>query len=136
MHQSSLVSAIVVLLVFMSICGAIAQTTIPVDDSNIWGESVSNPLFGGPTLGVDRAYYPVVLKVGATYHVWYGDGNNTRHTTSTNPDFSGAAFPAPVITGMTESGYHPRVLYDVAGWDVGGTHYAGPFLMYYTNVAW
>jgi hypothetical protein len=109
------------------------QSLISVDDSNIWTEAVSNPLFGGPTDGVDRGYYPFVLKVGSTYHLWYGDGTNTRHATSTSANFNSAIFPAPVCAGLPAGAYHPRVLYNASGWTVGGNFYAGPFLMYSTT---
>jgi hypothetical protein len=101
-----------------------------------WTDSTSNPLFGGSTSGVNRAYYPSVVKVGSVYHIWYGDSVNTRHASSTNIDFSGATFPAPIVTGLlTANPYHPRVLYNASGWNIGGNPYAGPFLMYYTDGA-
>ncbi len=125
-------SFVVLLLVYIASGSIFAQATIPVDDSNIWTEYVSNPLFGGPTDGVDRGYYPVVIKIGLTYHIWYGDGTNTRHATSTSANFSGAVFPATVCTGLPAGAYHPRVLYNASGWTVGGNFYAGPFLMYST----
>jgi len=101
-----------------------------------WTDSASNPLFGGATDGVNRAYYPCVIKVGSSYHIWYGDGSNTRHTTSTNFDFIGATFPAPIVTGLVATGpYHPRVLYNASGWNIGSNFYTGPFLMYYTDGA-
>jgi hypothetical protein len=104
------------------------------NDFASWTDSTSNPLFGGTASGVDRAYYPSVIKVGSLYHIWYGDGSNTRHASSTNFDFSGVTFPAPVVTGLTATGpYHPRVLYNTGGWNIGGNSYAGPFLMYYTD---
>ena len=85
---------------------------------------------------MDRAYYPSVIKVGSVYHIWYGDSVNTRHASSTNFDFSGVTFPAPAVTGLvTTNPYHPRVLYNASGWNIGGTLYAGPFLMYYTDGA-
>jgi hypothetical protein len=107
---------------------------VQAQDFTVWTESPSNPLFGGPTAGVDRAYYPSVLKVGSVYHIWYGDGSNTRHASSTRPDFSDVTFPAPVVTGLvTGVTYHPRVLYNASGWNIGLAHYAGPFLMYYVG---
>ena len=103
-------------------------------DFTAWTDSASNPMFGGSTSGVNRAYYPSVIKVGSVYHIWYGDSANTRHATSTNFDFTGATFPAPVVTGLVATyPYHPRVLYNASGWTIGGNYYAGPFLMYYTD---
>jgi len=103
------------------------------NDFASWTDSTSNPLFGG---AVDKAYYPCVVKVGSVYHIWYGDGSHTRHASSTNYDFSGVTIPAPVVSGLVATApYHPRVLYDVNGWNIGVTHYAGPFLMYYTDSA-
>ena len=104
------------------------------NDFAAWTDSTSNPLFGGLTNGVNRAYYPCAIKVGSVYHIWYGDGSHTRHASSTNFNFSGVTFPAPVVTGLVATGpYHPRVLYNASGWNIGGTSYAGPFLMYYTD---
>jgi hypothetical protein len=104
------------------------------NDFASWTDSTSNPLFGG---AVDKAYYPCVIKVGSVYHIWYGDGSHTRHASSTNLDFSGVTFPAPIVTGLAATPpygpYHPRVLYNASGWNIGGTLYAGPFLMYYTD---
>jgi len=104
-------------------------------DFTAWTESTSNPLFGGATDGVNRAYYPCVIKVGSIYHIWYGDGSNTRHSSSTNPGFIGVTFPATAVTGISLGAYHPRVLYNSGGWNIGGNFYAGPFLMYYTTGA-
>jgi hypothetical protein len=70
------------------------------NDFAAWTDSMSNPLFGGSTNGVARAYYPSAIKVGSVYHIWYGDGTNTRHASSTNFDFSGVIFPAPTVTGL------------------------------------
>jgi hypothetical protein len=103
-----------------------------------WIEITANPIYGGSVDGSTRAYYPFALKVGTTYHLWYGDGSNTRHATSSYPDFNDVAFPSPVVTGLVATlPYHPRVLYDASGWDMDtpSTHYAGPFLMYYTDGA-
>jgi hypothetical protein len=104
------------------------------NDFAFWTDGTSNPLFGGATSGVNRAYYPSLIKVGSVYHIWYGDSVNTRHASSTNFDFSGVTFPAPVVTGLvTTNPYHPRVLYNASGWNIGGNPYASPFLMYYTD---
>ncbi len=109
---------------------------VHANDFTAWTDSTSNPLFGGSSNGVDRSYYPSVIKVGSVYHIWYGDGLNTRHASSANFDFSGAAFPAPIVTGLVATGpYHPRVLYNASGWNIGGNLYPGPFLMYYTDGA-
>ncbi len=104
-----------------------------------WQESAVNPLFGRNNEGVDRAYYPFVLKVGSTYHVWYGDGAGTRHATSLSPDFNDIAHPAPQITvsgnpisTIYDWAYHPYVLYNASGWNVNSTSYNEPFLMYLT----
>ena len=108
------------------------------DTSADWTEYAGNPMIpGGGTDGVDRAYYPFAIKAGAIYHIWYGDGSNTRHAASYYHDFNDATFPAPVVTGLdaTYAPYHPRVLYNASGWDIGSpsSHYDGPFLMYYTD---
>jgi hypothetical protein len=107
------------------------------DTTADWTEDAANPMIlGGGTDGVDKAYYPFVLKVGAVYHIWYGDGNNTRHASSYYHDFNDVTFPAPVVTGLVGTyPYHPRLLYNASGWDIGtpSAHYAGPFLMYYTD---
>jgi len=103
-----------------------------------WTEITGNPIYGGTDSGTTRAYYPFALKVGTTYHLWYGDGTNTRHATSSYPDFNDATFPATVVTGLVATGpYHPRVLYNASGWDMDtpSAHYTGPFLMYYTDGA-
>ncbi len=105
-----------------------------------WTENVANPLFGGSSNSVDRAYYPFVLKIGSTYHIWYGDGDGTRHAASQYHDFRDIAHPAPEITvgGTLISGlgylymYHPYVLYSSTGWTVNGSYYSDPFLMYIT----
>ena len=105
-------------------------------DDPAWTEYSGNPIIpGGPTDGVDRAYYPSVLKVGDTYHIWYGDGLNTRHAASTYANFTDISFPAPLISGLDGEyqAYHPNSLYNAPGWDIGGSFYSGPFLMYYTD---
>ncbi|MBN2159433.1 MAG: hypothetical protein JW807_08555 [Spirochaetes bacterium] len=104
----------------------------------VWTEDAGNPIYGGSLDGTDRAYYPFALKVGDIYHLWYGDGSNTRHSTSYYQDFNDVSFPPAVVTGLIATGpYHPRVLYNASGWDIGtpSTHYDGPFLMYYTDGA-
>jgi hypothetical protein len=125
-------------LSFMASLSMMAPWTVLVaeaQDFSSWTESPSNPLFGGSASGVNRAYYPSVIKVGAIYHIWYGDGDNTRHASSTHADFSDVIFPAPTVTGLSAGAYHPRVLYNSAGWTIGTTFYTGPFLMYSTTVA-
>lgn len=99
-----------------------------------WVDYTANPLFGDST---NHAYYPSAVKVGSTYHIWYGDGNTTRHATSTSADFSGIVTPAPEITvgGIPISSvlsvhYHPNVLYRASGWTVNGTTTSDVFLMY------
>lgn len=101
-----------------------------------WIEHEGNPIIhGGGASGVDRAYYPAVIKVASMYHIWYGDGEHTRHAESSFPDFRDVTFPAPIVTGLDGSytPYHPRVAYSASGWIIGGSSYAGPFVMYYTN---
>jgi len=125
-----LLSYLCLLMILMLLPLSLAQA----NDFAAWTDSNSNPLFGGVTSGVNRAYYPSLIKVGSVYHIWYGDGSNTRHASSTNFDFNGVTFPAPVVTGLVATGpYHPRVLYNVSGWNIGGNFYVGPFLMYYTD---
>jgi hypothetical protein len=122
---------------FSMLLALLPLSSAQANDFTSWTDSTSNPLFGG---AVDRAYYPCVIKVGSVYHIWYGDGSKTRHASSTNFDFNDVTFPAPAVSGLIPSGvvpYHPRVLYNASGWDIGATltHYAGPFLMYYTDSA-
>jgi hypothetical protein len=111
----------------------------PCKGNYAWSEYSANPLFGGSTSGVDRAYYPFVVKSGSTYHIWYGDGSGTRHAISTARDFSDIILPAQEITvGSTNisavyvCAYHPYVLYSESGWTVGGIFYSNPFLLYIT----
>lgn len=122
-------SHFLVCLCFLVILSFLPLSPANAMDFTAWTDSSSNPLFGGPTSGVNRAYYPCVVKVGSVYHIWYGDGANTRHATSTHIDFAGATFPAPVVSGLVAtSPYHPRVLFNASGWTIGGNFYAGPFL--------
>jgi len=50
------------------VCLSIMLALLPLslaqaNDFTAWSDSTSNPLFiGGPTSGVDRAYYPCVIK--------------------------------------------------------------------------
>lgn len=105
-----------------------------------WTDYGSNPLFGGATSGVNRAYYPAAVKVGSTYHIWYGDGNTTRHATSSFPDFNDITHPASEITigGAGISAYfgtyvyHPSVYYNSSGWTISNTYFSQPYLMYAT----
>lgn len=121
-------------LCFFMMLSLVSLPSAQAIDFTAWTDSSANPLFGGSTSGVNRAYYPCVVKVGSVYHIWYGDSANTRHATSTNIDFTGATFPAPVVTGLVATNpYHPRVLYNASGWTIGGNYYAGLFLMYYTD---
>lgn len=106
--------------------------TITVDDDNIWTDTVEQ-ITGGPDNGIDRAYYPSVIKVDNTYHLWYGDGTNTRHVTSNKQDFKNTVFAAPVVTGLTSGVYHPFVLHIESGLTIDGSHFDGPFFMYATN---
>jgi hypothetical protein len=119
---------------FSMLLALLPLSSAQANDFTSWTDSTSNPLFGG---AVDKAYYPCAIKIGSLYHIWYGDGTNTRHASSTNMDFNDVTFPAPTVTinGLPPSArpYHPRVLYNASGWDIGGTHYGEPFLMYYTD---
>jgi len=126
-----LVRRFLLCLCFLMILGFVPLSLAHANDFTAWTDFAFNPfLFGGVVSG-DRAYYPCVIKVGSDYHIWYGDGYNTRHASSTNFDFSGVTFPAPIV--IANGPYHPRVLYNASGWDIGGSHYDEPFLMYYTT---
>ena len=115
--------------------GYLAQTA-PAAPTSRWIESTLNPLFGDSG---HRAYYPCVVKVGSTYHIWYGDGSTTRHAASAFVDFHDFVFPAPEITvggtsisAVFPSGpiYHPSVCYNAAGWTINGVSTADPIVMY------
>ena len=76
-------------------------------DGYNWIERAGNPVF----TGTERAYYPRVIKVGATYHMWYTDTAGgvyqVRHTTSTD----GLAWSAPTVaTGLTGQPAHTVVV--------------------------
>jgi len=51
----------------------LSVTLAQAQDFTIWTESPSNPLFGGLTAGVNRAYYPSALKIGSVYHTAFSD---------------------------------------------------------------
>jgi hypothetical protein len=123
-------------LCFFMILAFVPLSMAHANDFGAWTDSASNPLFvGGANSGVDRAYYPSIIKVGSIYHIWYGDGIYTRHATSALPDFSDVIFPAPAVTGLSTGAYHPRVLYSASGWTIGVTFYSDPFLIYSTTGA-
>jgi parallel beta-helix repeat protein len=55
-----------------------------------WTESSENPIFAG----VSRAYYPCVLHIGETYHMWYTDGGyQTGYANSSD----GVSWGSPII---------------------------------------
>jgi hypothetical protein len=97
-------------------------------------EDAGNPIYGGPTSGTNRAYSPYVIKIGSTYHMWYGDGANARYTNSSLPNFTGATFPGTVLTGLNASQpYKFTVYYDASGWTLGENYYSQPLVAYYTD---
>jgi predicted GH43/DUF377 family glycosyl hydrolase len=99
-------------------------------------EYAGNPLFGGATSGLNRAYQPYVIKIGAVYSMWYGDGANARYTSSTYPDFHDAPFPGTIVSGTTASQpYKFTVYYNPDGWTLGGNYYTQKLVAYYTDVA-
>ena len=77
-------------------------------DGYVWQEYASNPIFPG----INRAYYPRVIKVGTTYHMWYTDVTGTGayqvgHATSAD----GLAWSATtVVTGLTGQPAHTVVV--------------------------
>ena len=92
------------------------------------------PIFGGAGDGENRTYNPVVIKINSTYHVWYGDGANTRHGVSNYSDFSDMVFPANIVTGLNATApYKSKVYYDPSGWNISGVNYSQPLIMYYTD---
>lgn len=102
-----------------------------------WTENTANPLFGDAS---NRAYYPAAVKVGSTYHIWYGDGTRTRHATGTMADFSDYSFPGTeiavggtAISGVFTNAYHPAVYYNTGGWTVNSTGTTDGFLLYITS---
>jgi len=99
-------------------------------------EYAGNPLFGGASEGVDRAYQAYVIKIGAVYNMWYGDHINTRYVSSTYPDFHDVTFPGTIITvpNATQP-YKFTVYYNSAGWTLGGTNYSQTLVAYYTDNA-
>ena len=99
-------------------------------------EEPGNPLFGGASGGVDRAYQAYVIKIGAVYNMWYGDHVNTRYVSSTYPDFHDVAFPGTIITvpNATQP-YKFTVYYNPDGWTLGGTSYSQTLVAYYTDNA-
>ena len=105
-----------------------------------WTEYSGNPIFaGGATSGTDRAYYPSAVKVGNMYHLWYGDGSNTRHMTSAYMDFHDATFPASIVTfnPAIPGAYHPYVFYKADGWgNVDSSCSSSNFLMYISPGSW
>ena len=118
-----------------------ASSSAPSFVPTVWIDYTNNPLFGGSSSGVNRAYYPSVVKVGPVYHIWYGDGQTTRHASSVYSNFSDVTFPAPEVTvggtgiysyfGSPGNGvYHPCVLHNATGWIINGTNYSETFLMY------
>lgn len=105
-----------------------------------WTEYSGNPIFpGGTTSGTDRAYFPSILKVGYMYHLWYGDGSNTRHMTSAYMDFHDQTFPASIVTftPAIAGAYHPHVYYKADGWgNVDASCSSSNFLMYTAPGSW
>lgn len=107
---------------------------------SLWSEYSGNPLFGGNVDGVNRAYYPAVVKAGSIYHVWYGNGQMTLHCASVYADFHDVVHPGTIVTvdgvGITNffstNVYHPVVDYSATGWTVNGTNYSEVFIMYAT----
>ena len=94
------------------------------------------PLFGGATSGLNRAYQPYVIKIGAVYNMWYGDGTNARYTSSTYPDFHDAPFPGTIVSGTTASQpYKFTVYYNPDGWTLGVNYYTQKLVAYYTDAA-
>ncbi|MBN2440887.1 MAG: hypothetical protein JXJ04_06065 [Spirochaetales bacterium] len=141
--SSSIKTVLLLLMIFSFFCCKAddddsPSAPIPDLDAGTWQESSANPLFGGSTSGTDRAYYPSVLKVDSTYHIWYGNGDATLHAASQSIDFNDSTHPATAITDGVDplDGYHPHVLYNSDGWFINWTQYAGPYLLYLPVVAW
>jgi hypothetical protein len=69
-----------------------------------WTEYSENPVFAG----VSRAYYPSVLCIGETYHMWYTDGDyQTGYANSSD----GIIWSSPtIVTGLTGKPGHAVVV--------------------------
>jgi hypothetical protein len=99
--------ALLALLLSLSVSLLAIPTQARGPDGYNWIERAGNPVF----TGTERAYYPRVIKVGATYHMWYTDTAGglyqVRHTTSTD----GLAWSAPTVTtGLTGQPAHTVVV--------------------------
>jgi hypothetical protein len=99
-------------------------------DGYNWVELTGNPVFGGTS----RAYYPRVIKVGTTYHMWYGDTVSGVYQIGHTTSVDGIIWASPtIVTGLTgqpnhavvvntgsDASPHYRIWYgDVATWPAG-----------------
>ncbi|HDQ05800.1 MAG TPA: hypothetical protein ENN36_03645, partial [Candidatus Bathyarchaeota archaeon] len=105
-HTALLVAIIVALMVgipnvWITPTSAIDSRTWTV---GTWTECSENPVFAGVT----RAYYPSVLRIGETYHMWYTDGDyQTGYAISSD----GIIWSSPtIVTGLTGKPGHAVVV--------------------------
>lgn len=108
--ESRVVTAgLLALLLIFSISISLLATSVQAHgpDGYVWIESTGNPVFSG----TNRAYYPRVIKVGSTYHMWYTDTvgglYQIGHTTSAD----GTTWTSPtIVTGLRGEPSHVVVV--------------------------
>lgn len=76
-------------------------------DNTIWEEYSGNPVFAG----VDRAYYPNVLKIDGIYHMWYTDTLGGSYVVGYTTSNDGLTWSNAIMaTGLTGTPNHIVVI--------------------------
>ena len=100
------------LLVAVALVLCLAIVAVPMAgtveaNSITWTEYADNPVFGG----INRAYYPCVLGVDGTYHMWYTDQDGGNYQVGYTTSANGTNWSPPtMVTGLTGAPNHVVVV--------------------------
>jgi predicted GH43/DUF377 family glycosyl hydrolase len=82
----------------LTLCASLPATPAHAHgpDGYTWTEDAGNPIFSGTT----RAYYPRVLKVDGTYHMWYTDLVSGLYRCGHTTSADGLTWASPTIVTL------------------------------------
>jgi hypothetical protein len=102
-----LTAILLALLLSLSVSLLAIPTQANGPDGYNWAELTGNPVFSGTS----RAYYPCVIKVDTTYHMWYTDYSSGHYVVGHTTSADGTTWATPtIVSGLTGHPAHTVVV--------------------------